>query len=138
MPYNFKILIIMSENLENKPEGKGLAVGGFIFALVGIVIPFNVLAVLVGSIALSYLGLILCVLSVVLSAMGMNKLGKTGGKKGLAIAGLIIGLVATIWSVFAIAGIGEAIDARNEGMDKLKQEISSPDFKDAMKDLENQ
>ena len=114
----------MSENLEtNQPQGKGLATGGFILSLIGIVIPFNVLAVLAGSTIIAYIGLILCILSVVMSAMGMSKLGKTGGKKGLAIAGLVIGLVATLWSIFAVMGIGEAVDDRNKVGGELQKEL---------------
>ncbi len=105
----------MSElNVSNAPQGKGMAVTGFILSLVGILVPFNVIAVLMGSAALAYFGLILCILSVALSAMGMSKLGKTGGKKGLGIAGLVIGLVATVWTVLGVMQIGEAIDARNK------------------------
>jgi len=38
-------------------------------------------------------------------------LGKTGGKKGLAIAGLVIGIIAVIWSAMGAMAVGEAADA---------------------------
>ncbi|MDF3026377.1 MAG: hypothetical protein K0S23_684 [Fluviicola sp.] len=124
-PSNSKF-IIMSENLDAttmKPEGKGAAVGGFILSLIGIIVPFNVIAVLMGSAVMSYIGLVLCLLSVVLCAMAMGKLKKTGGKRGLAIAGLIIGLVATVWSAMAVVSINDAIDARNKGVSDLQREL---------------
>jgi hypothetical protein len=124
-PSNSKF-IIMSENLDAttmKPEGKGAAVGGFILALVGIIVPFNVIAVLMGSAVMAYIGLAICLVSVILCAMAMGKLKKTGGKRGLAIAGLVIGLAATVWSALAVASIGDAIDARNKGVSDFQKEL---------------
>ena len=39
--------------------------------------------------------------------MGMMKLGKTGGKKGLAITGMILGIVASILSVTTVMGVSK-------------------------------
>ena len=39
--------------------------------------------------------------------MGMMKLGKTGGKKGLAIAGMIIGIIAVILSAMLVMSISK-------------------------------
>ena len=95
----------MSETLDTNstaPQGKGLAVSGFILALVGLVFSGIIAGIAALSIAtggsgwLMYFWLVLCIASVVMCAMGMSKLGKTGGKKGLAIAGLVIGIVATV------------------------------------------
>ena len=126
----------MSENANvnsSAPQGKGAAVGGFILSLVGIVIPFNVLAVIAGSAIVAYIGLAICIISVVLCAMAMGKLKKTGGKRGLAIAGLVIGLVASVWSIIAVLSINEAIDARNKGVGELQNELI-----DMQRELENQ
>lgn len=126
----------MSENANvnsSAPQGKGAAVGGFILSLVGIVIPFNVLAVFAGSAIVAYIGLAICIISVVLCAMAMGKLKKTGGKRGLAIAGLVIGLVASVWSIMAVLSINEAIDARNKGVGELQNELI-----DMQRELENQ
>jgi ABC-type maltose transport system permease subunit len=126
----------MSENANvnsSAPQGKGAAVGGFILSLVGIVIPFNVLAVIAGSAIVAYIGLAICIISVVLCAMAMGKLKKTGGKRGLAIAGLVIGLVASVWSIMAVLSINEAIDARNKGVGELQNELI-----DMQRELENQ
>lgn len=109
----------MSENLDTTaqtPQGKGMAIGGFILALLGLVLA-NVIAVIAaasiavgGSPWLMYVWLVLSIASVVMSGMAMGKLGKTGGKKGLAIAGLVIGIVATIWCVILVLGLS-VVDA---------------------------
>jgi hypothetical protein len=117
----------MSENLDattaTKPQGKGMAVTGFILALVGFMFGWLVYAIITAAailaagmgqksgMGLGYFWIVLCLASVVLSAMGMMKLGKTGGKKGLAIAGLIIGIVALIWTIMMHLGVSKAVDA---------------------------
>jgi hypothetical protein len=62
--------------------------------------------------------------------MGMMKLGKTGGKKGLAITGMIIGIIATILSVTTVMGVSKAQQTNSEFKEKL-----GPEFQDAMKQL---
>lgn len=127
----------MSETLDTNstaPQGKGLAVTGFILSLVGLIfsswIAVIAAAMIIagGSAWLMYFWLVLCIASVVMSAMGMSKLGKTGGKKGLAIAGLVIGIVATIWAIVLTLGLGAA-DAATDGMSeefqqRLEQEMN--------------
>lgn len=127
----------MSETLDTNstaPQGKGLAVTGFILALVGLVFSGMIAVIAAGMIVtggsgwLMYFWLVLCIASVVMSAMGMSKLGKTGGKKGLAIAGLVIGIVATVWAIVLTMGLGAA-DAATDGMSdefqqRLEQELN--------------
>jgi hypothetical protein len=116
----------MSElNVSNAPQGKGMAVTGFILSLVGLIFGWIVYGIITASaiasaalgqksgMGLGYFWIVLCVASVALSAMGMVKLGKTGGKKGLGIAGLIIGIVALIWTIMMHIGVGAAVDAAN-------------------------
>jgi hypothetical protein len=67
-----------------------------------------------------------------MSAMGMSKLGKTGGKKGLGIAGLIIGIVATVWSLLMAIGLG----AINEGVGDAK--IDLQELSNDLQKMENQ
>lgn len=122
----------MSETLDTNstaPQGKGLAVTGFVLALVGLVLSSWIAVIAAamiiagGSGWLMYFWLVLCIASVVMSAMGMSKLGKTGGKKGLAIAGLVIGIVATVWAIVLTLGLGAA-DAATDGMsDELQQRL---------------
>jgi hypothetical protein len=112
----------MSENL-SQPQGKGLGVAGFVTSLIGVVLAFFVAGIATlsyangGSLALLYFWVVFCAGSVVLSAMGMSKLGKTGGKKGLAIAGLVIGLVALVWTVVLLMGVEAAASL---GMSRLR------------------
>lgn len=116
------------------PQGKGMAVSGFVLSLVGLIFASMIMGIVLlgmaagGGKGLAYFWVVLCIASVVLSAMGMMKLGKTGGKKGLAIAGLIIGIVATIWSVMMLVGLGVVENAAGDSLNELN---------DALHDLEN-
>ena len=124
----------MSEETQNvAPQGKGFAIGGFVLSLVGLLLATWIAAMTVISMAASldetgeiggkglmYFWLLLCIGSVVLSAMGMSKLGKTGGKKGLAIAGLVIGIVAVIYSLVLLMGLETAAEIGNNSIDELK------------------
>jgi Na+/melibiose symporter-like transporter len=56
---------------------------------------------------LSIFWLVLSIAGTGLSVMGMMKLGKTGGKKGLAITGMILGIIATILSVTTVMGVSK-------------------------------
>ena len=83
-----------------------------------------------GGMGLAYFWVVLCLASVIMSAMGMKKLGATGGKKGLAIAGLIIGIVATIWAIMLTMGLNTAAGVADVvGSDAMDQ------LNDALKDL---
>ncbi|MCH2225669.1 MAG: hypothetical protein MK066_12935, partial [Crocinitomicaceae bacterium] len=128
----------MSEEV-TKPQGKGMGVAGFVIALVGLLFATFVIAATVVNVGLGggkgllYFWLILCIGSVVLSVMGMMKLGKTGGKKGLAIAGLVVGIVATIWTGLGLATVSAAEGA---GLNQLNNLENNADFQDMMNDLE--
>ena len=118
----------MSElNVSNAPQGKGMAVTGFVLSLVGLIFSSWIAAIAVLSIAtggsawLMYFWLVLCIASIVLSVMGMSKLGKTGGKKGLGVAGLVIGIVATIYSIILVLGLSVAASAADSvGSDAMQ------------------
>lgn len=129
----------MSETLDSnstQPQGKGLAVTGFILALVGMIFGWLVYGIITANaiaaaalgqeagMGLGYVWIVLCAASVILSAMGMAKLGKTGGKKGLAIAGLVVGIVALIWTVVMHMGVGAAVDAANAA-GSLQQQLQA-------------
>jgi hypothetical protein len=125
----------MSEEMSGgKPEGKGLAVGGFVLSLVGTIFAPIIAGIVVLSMAatfaetgevggkgLMYFWVVLCLGSVAMSAMGMMKLGKTGGKKGLAIAGLVIGIVGTIWSVMLLMGLDVVQGGAEGSVDALNR-----------------
>jgi hypothetical protein len=123
----------MSETQDTmKPQGKGLAVTGFVLSLVALLFGWIVYGIITANaiasaalgqeagMGLGYFWIVLTLASVVLSIMGMMKLGKTGGKKGMGIAGMIIGIVALIWTVMMHLGVGAAVDAANANQSTLQ------------------
>lgn len=112
-----------------KPQGKGLAIAGFVIGLVGLVFYFiiaatvTVQAALGGGYGLGIFWLVLCAGATAMSILGMMKLGKTGGKRGLAIAGMIIGLVATVLTVLLVIGIGKMQDVASQYGDQFQKEM---------------
>jgi len=108
------------------PQGKGMAVAGFVISLVALVFYFVIAGIVAlqalagGGYGLGIFWLILSLLGTGLSVMGMMKLSKTGGKKGLAIAGMVIGLVAVVLTLLLVMGISKAQQAGNEFGDKFK------------------
>lgn len=117
------------------PEGKGMAIGGFVLALVGLLLAGAVMGgtyLAMGTKVVAYIWVVLCIASVVLSAMAMKKLGATGGKKGLAVAGLVIGIVAVVYSVIVLIGLS-ALDA---GLSELETNLEDLDAAfDDLKDM---
>lgn len=127
-------LKIMSETLDTNggaPQGKGLAIFGFVLSLVGLILSSWIAVITTamiiagGSAWLMYFWDVLCIASIVLSAMGMSKLGKTGGKKGLGIAGLIVGIVATVWAIILTMGLSVAAAGADEMNDRIKVELEN-------------
>lgn len=127
----------MSES-EVKPQGKGLGIAGFVISLVALIfspIVYASVALSVGlggGMGMGYFWIIVSLLSVALSVMGMMKLGKTGGKRGLAITGMIIGIVATVWSLLLLTGVNEAatqLEENNINLEELKDAVE--DMKEA-------
>jgi hypothetical protein len=112
------------------PQGKGMAVAGFVLSLVGLIFYFVIAvavaaqAILGGGYGLGIFWLILCLAGTGLCVMGMMKLGKTGGKKGLAIAGMIIGIIAVILTALLVMGIGKMQDAGGQYGDQFKEEMN--------------
>jgi len=64
-------------------DGSGMGVAGFVLGLLGLIFCW-----------VPFLGLILCALGIIFGAIGINK-----PKKGLAIAGLAMGLVGGIIAI---------------------------------------
>lgn len=133
----------MSENLDATrttttttvvvaPQGKGMAVAGFIIALVALVLNnvmagIAILAIIAGGSGwLMYLWLVVNIFGMILSIMAMSKLKKSGGKRGLAIAGMIIGIVGTVWAIMLVMGLSIAAAASGNFNDEA--------FKDAFKE----
>ena len=128
----------MSENLDattTAPQGKGMAITGFVLSLVGLIFASWMGAIALASMLLGgspwimYVWLVLCIVSIVLSVMGMSKLKKTGGKRGIVIAGMVIGIVATVYALIITLGLSAAAaagasDAGNEFRDALQKEMN--------------
>lgn len=96
--------------------GKGLNVAGFVIALVALVLWIIIAgiatasAMLGGGMGIAIFWLIISLLGTGLSVMGMMAAGKGNGKKGLGIAGMVIGLVATILSFTTVLGVKKVHD----------------------------
>lgn len=124
------------------PQGKGMAVAGFVISLVALLFYFiiagvvTVQAALGGGYGLGIFWLVLALAGTGLSVMGMMKLGKTGGKKGLAIAGMICGIIAVILTLLLVMGIGKMQAAGSEFGDKLKEGIENLDTAKLRMDME--
>ena len=69
--------------------GKGSAIAGFVLSIVGVVFGF-----LNGI--FSILGLPVSIVGLVLSVVGGKKLAANGQPKGIATAGLVIGIIAVV------------------------------------------
>jgi hypothetical protein len=117
----------MEETTTQKPQGKGMAVAGFVIALVALVFYIFVAtavtfaAALGGGYGLGIFWLVLSLAGTALSILGVMKLGKTGGKKGLGIAGAVIGAVALILTTMLVMSIGKIQSAGGEMGDKFKE-----------------
>ncbi len=114
------------EQTTQTPQGKGMGTAGFVISLVALVLYFPVAiavaasAIFGGGYGLGIFWILVSVLGTILSVMGMMKLGKTGGKRGLAIAGLVLGIVASLLSIKLVMGIGAIHEAGGEFGDKFK------------------
>ncbi len=114
------------EQTTQTPQGKGMGTAGFVISLVALVLYFPVAiavtasAILGGGYGLGIFWAIVSLLGTIFSIMGMMKLGKTGGKRGLAIAGLVLGIVASLLSIKLVMGISAIHDAGGEFGDKFK------------------
>ena len=135
-----------TNNTAPSNAGKGLGVAGFVISLVALVLYFVVAivvaaqAILGGGMMLAIIWTIISVLGLGLSAMGMMKASKAGAKKGLAIAGLVIGIIATIMSirlVFAVKVLNEASGIGKEMIEKMGDDFKNG-MEQAMDSLKNE
>ncbi|MDG1146913.1 MAG: hypothetical protein P8N52_01280 [Crocinitomicaceae bacterium] len=129
------------ENNVSQPQGKSMGVAGFILSLVTLLFSSWIAVLATASIIaggsgwLMHFWSVLAILSVVLSAMGMSKLGKTGGKKGLAIAGLVIGIVSVIYCLMLSAGISAAASVSDNYSDIVGNMNESIDALNDLNDI---
>ena len=105
------------ENTNTAPQAgpsKGLPIAGMVLGIVGLLFSF--------AICTALFGLILCLVGVILSAIGMKKCNDgTADGKGMAIAGLATSgvgiLISIIVMVVFAAAVGSAVDDYNDAMD---------------------
>ena len=117
----------MENQTTTQPQGKKLAVAGFVISLIALIGYFIVAiavaasAMMGGGYGLGIFWLLLSLAGTGLCVMGMMKLGKTGGKKGLAIAGMVCGIIAVILTLMLVMGIGKMQAAGGEFGDAFKK-----------------
>ncbi len=124
----------MENQTTQKPEGKKLAIAGFVISLVALVFYLIIAgivalqAALGGGYGLGIFWLILSLVGTALCVFGMTKLGKTGGKKGLAIAGIIVGIIALVLSIKLVTSISDiqktGADLGNEFKSGIEQGLN--------------
>ncbi len=74
----------------------GLAIAGFVVSLCSLILPYYGIVAIVG---------------LVLSVVGKNQIAVTGeGGRGMAIAGLVIGIVSLAWAVIAMIACQSALN----------------------------
>lgn len=129
----------MSENQGTPVQGKQMGIAGFVLALVTLVFAGAIAVMAAASIALGgspwlmYLWLVLAIVGMVLSIMAMGKLKKTGGKRGLAIAGMVIGIVSVVYCIILVLGLAAASSMQGEIQDALSE---SEEWQDAIEQYE--
>ena len=116
--------------------GKGLGTTGFILSLLGLVVGFVIYmvcdasAVFGGGMGLAIGWSVFCAIGLVLSFMGMSKSKATGHKPGLAMGGLICGIIAVVFSLWTIytvhvvhSTMGTAMTDLTSGLDSLSKSM---------------
>lgn len=77
----------MEEENNVQKSTNGLAIAGFVVSLCSLLINFGGIVGLVGTI---------------LSAVGLSKVKEKNSGKGMAIAGLIIGIISIVYGIYSI------------------------------------
>lgn len=134
----------MSENVNGtQVQGKGMAITGFVLALLGlllnsIVAGISILAIAAGGSGwLMYVWLVLNIVALVMCIMAMSKMKKSGGKAGLAIAGMIIAIIGTIYAIILTLGMNAAAGLASSAGDEFKKELENIDWKKELENLED-
>lgn len=91
----------MSEinNEEKSKAGQGMGIAGLVLGIVAVISSFIP--------CFSFWAIITGVLAIIFGAVGLNQAGKNNGKKALPKAGLILGIIATVFAIlwwFLFAG----------------------------------
>jgi len=104
---------------ETTNAGKGMGVAALVLGILAVICSFIP--------CFSFWAILFGVLAIIFGAIGMSQAKKKNGKKGMGKAGLILGIIATIFAVawwFLVMAPAAAA-------------LASPEVMDAMKELEN-
>lgn len=89
-------MVKKSNNNASNEKKNNMATTGFVIALVSLIINF---------------GGIVGLLATIFSAIGLAKVKEfEGNGKGLAIAGLIIGIISIIYGIYSIANLADVLE----------------------------
>ncbi len=117
--------------MENQGGGKGQATAGLVLGIVGIVFAFLGTWFSVLSLPISIVGLIL-------SIVGGKKLKAAGQPDGIATAGLVLGIIAVVFSaiMFFTCGLCTICAAASAGAVNSAAKDAADALEDALKDLQ--
>ncbi|MFT4187325.1 MAG: DUF4190 domain-containing protein [Aeromicrobium sp.] len=106
-----------------EPSGQssnGLATAGFVLSLIGLLLCWIPIV--------NFLGILLGVLGVVLAGVGLAASKKRGAGKGLAIVGVVLGILAVVFAFMINAAAVDAIDDAVD--DAVSNDVESSDGSD--------
>lgn len=125
--------------------GRGFGIAGFVVSIVALVLwmPISAAAVFSaafgGGMGLSGFWLIVSLLGLLFSILGLMKAVKGGGKKGMAIAGLVIGLIASSLAVSTVIGVKKAqAEFEKSGLGSQFMETFQKGMEQGLDSLSNQ
>ena len=90
-----------------------MIIAGFICGLVALVLPFFFAG------WMTLIPLALAVAGLVLSVIGGKAVKAAGGKSALATAGLVIGIIATVWASIAFISCGLCVICAGEALEEI-------------------
>ncbi len=105
-------------------NGKGLGIAGLIVGIIALLFSFIP--------CLGMYALLPAVVGIILSAISMKQLGKTGQPKGLAIGGLICSLVAVLIAIYWIYITYYLAHNSSDAMLKISEELNKNGMMDSL------
>lgn len=93
------------------PQTNGMAIAALVCGVLGIVGSFIPVVM--------YFTAVLAVLGIIFGVLGMKKAKQMGSGNGLAIAGLVCGIVGTVFAIVGIICVASVACALKKGFDAL-------------------